>query len=85
MWTGLAAVVMFARAAGKARTGAALGNPVLVTEGLVTLVDGFLAVAVLVGLALNAGLGWWWADPIAGYLLLVYAARQVHATFTGEH
>jgi hypothetical protein len=31
---------MFALAAAKARTGAALGNPVLQTEGRVTLVDG---------------------------------------------
>ncbi len=34
---------MFALAAGKARTGRALGNPVLVTEGWVTTVDGILA------------------------------------------
>ncbi len=38
---GLAPVV--ALAAGKARTDAALGNPVLVTEGKVTFVDGLLA------------------------------------------
>jgi divalent metal cation (Fe/Co/Zn/Cd) transporter len=76
-WTAVTAVVMFALAAGKARTGAALGNPVLRTEGRVTLVDGILATAVLAGLALNAGLGWWWADPAAGYVLVFYAAREV--------
>jgi divalent metal cation (Fe/Co/Zn/Cd) transporter len=85
IWTAATAVVMFALAAGKARTGAALDNPVLRTEGRVTLVDGLLAVAVLTGLVLNAGLGWWWADPIAGYVLLAYAAREVHAIFFGEH
>ena len=61
----MAAVVMFALAAGKARTGRALGNPVLRTEGRVTLIDGILATAVLVGLVLNAAAGWWWADPAA--------------------
>jgi divalent metal cation (Fe/Co/Zn/Cd) transporter len=76
-WTAITAVVMFALATGKARTGAALGNPVLRTEGRVTLVDGILATAVLAGLALNAGLGWWWADPAAGYVLVFYAAREV--------
>ena len=30
-----------------------------------TLVDALLAGAVLVGLVLNALLGWWWADPMA--------------------
>jgi divalent metal cation (Fe/Co/Zn/Cd) transporter len=60
-WTAATAAVMFALAAGKSRTGQALDNPVLSTEGRVTLIDGLLAVAVLLGLALNAGLGWWWA------------------------
>lgn len=49
---------MFALAAGKAATGRALENPVLSAEARVTVIDGLLAVAVLVGLALNAGLGW---------------------------
>lgn len=76
-WTAVTAVVMFALAAGKARTGKALHNPVLRTEGRVTLIDGLLAAAVLTGLLLNAGLGWWWADPLAGYVLVGYAAREV--------
>jgi divalent metal cation (Fe/Co/Zn/Cd) transporter len=55
---------MFTLAAGKARTGKELGNPVLVTEGQVTLIDGILATAVLAGLVLDAAAGWWWADPL---------------------
>ena len=75
-WTGVTAAVMFALAAGKANTGAALGNPVLRAEGRITIVDGTLATAVLIGLVLNATLGWWWADPLAGYVLLSYAIRE---------
>jgi divalent metal cation (Fe/Co/Zn/Cd) transporter len=75
-WTALTALVMFALAAGKDRTGRQLNNPVLRTEGRVTLVDGLLATAVLAGLVLNAALGWWWADPLAGYVLLVYGAKE---------
>ncbi|HEX3513419.1 MAG TPA: cation transporter [Trebonia sp.] len=83
-WTAVTAVVMFALAAGKSRTGAALDNPVLRTEGRVTLIDGILAVAVLAGLALNAGLGWWQADPLAGYVLVFYAAREVRDIFFSQ-
>jgi divalent metal cation (Fe/Co/Zn/Cd) transporter len=83
-WTASTAAVMFALAASKARTGAALNNPTLRTEGRVTLIDGILATAVLVGLALNAGLGWWWADPAAGYVLVLYAAREVQAIFAAD-
>ena len=80
-WTAVTAVVMFALAAGKARTGQALGNPVLRTEGRVTMIDGILATAVLVGLVLNAAAGWWQADPAAGYVLVYYAAREVRGIF----
>ena len=75
-WTGVTALVMFLLAAGKARAGMALGNPVLQTEGKVTLVDGLLAIAVLIGLMLNAWLGWWWADPLAAFVLVYYAIRE---------
>jgi divalent metal cation (Fe/Co/Zn/Cd) transporter len=81
-WTGVTAVVMFALAAGKARTGTALGNPVLRSEGRITMIDGILATAVLVGLLLNAALGWWWADPLAGYVLLYYAVREAREALT---
>lgn len=76
-WTGITAAAMFALAVGKTRTGAALGNPVLTTEGRVTLVDGLLATAVLLGLVLNSLAGWWWADPVAGNVLALYALREV--------
>ena len=80
-WTAVTGLAMFALAAGKARTGRALDNPVLRTEGRVTTIDGILAVAVLLGLILNAAAGWWWADPAAGYVLVYYAAREVHEIF----
>jgi divalent metal cation (Fe/Co/Zn/Cd) transporter len=85
IWTAVTAAAMFALAAGKARTGRALGNPVLRTEGRVTMIDGILAAAVLLGLVLNAALAWWWADPAAGYVLVYYAAREVRETFSADH
>lgn len=81
IWTAVTAAAMFALAAGKAATGAALGNSVLRTEGRVTLIDGVLATAVLAGLALDAGLGWWQADPLAGYVLVFMPSAR---SGTGE-
>jgi divalent metal cation (Fe/Co/Zn/Cd) transporter len=81
IWTAVTAVAMSALAAGKASTGQALGNPVLRTEGRVTMVDAILAAAVLLGLVLNAALGWWQADPAAGYVPVGYAAQEVRAIF----
>lgn len=76
VWTAATFVVVLALAAGKARTGAALGNEVLRTEGRVTLIDAYLAGSVLLGLVLNAWLGWWWADPLAGLVIVYYALRE---------
>jgi divalent metal cation (Fe/Co/Zn/Cd) transporter len=81
-WTGATAVVMAALATGKARTGRALDNPVLIAEGRVTAVDALLATAVLVGLVLNARLGWWWADPAAGLVIVGYAITEGRAALS---
>jgi divalent metal cation (Fe/Co/Zn/Cd) transporter len=81
IWTGVTALIMFALALGKSRTGRALHNPVLVTEGKVTFIDGILACAVLIGIALDALFGWWWADPLAGLVIVFYAVREAMAIF----
>jgi divalent metal cation (Fe/Co/Zn/Cd) transporter len=85
-WTAITAAVMFGLAFGKVHVGRALDNRVLQTEGRVTLIDALLATTVLVGLALNAGLEWWWADPLAGYVIFFYGLREgVAALRSGRH
>lgn len=79
VWLALTALCMFALAYGKSTTGRALGNRVLETEARVTIVDGLLALAVLAGLALNAGVGWWWADPLAALVIVYYGIREGRA------
>ena len=76
---------MLTLAAAKRATGERLGNPVLATEARVTLVDGALAAAVLLGVALNAAAGWWWADPLAALVILAYSVREArHAWGAGS-
>jgi divalent metal cation (Fe/Co/Zn/Cd) transporter len=76
VWLAATVAAMLSLAYGKHRTGKQLGNPVLTKEAKVTLVDAYLALAVLVGLALNALLGWWWADPMAGLVIIGYGLRE---------
>jgi divalent metal cation (Fe/Co/Zn/Cd) transporter len=80
-WTAATAMIMLGLAWGKARVGDAMGNPVVRKEGRVTLIDAILAVAVLTGLILNAAVDWWWADPLAAYVLVVYSVREAQETF----
>jgi divalent metal cation (Fe/Co/Zn/Cd) transporter len=81
VWTGLTAIVMLVLSILKTSTGRALGNPVLLTEGRVTRIDALLAAAVLLGVALDLALGWWWADPVAGLVIVFYAAREAREIF----
>jgi divalent metal cation (Fe/Co/Zn/Cd) transporter len=84
VWTAITALAMFTLAAGKTRVGHQLGNPVLTAEGRVTVIDGLLAVAVLLGLTLNAAFGWWWADPAAGLVIIYYAIKEARTIFAEQ-
>ncbi len=75
-WLAATLIAMLLLAWGKHRTGQQLNNPVLLTEGHVTLVDAYLAAAVLLGLVLNGLFGWWWADPLAGLVIVYYGLRE---------
>jgi divalent metal cation (Fe/Co/Zn/Cd) transporter len=75
-WLAATLISMLLLAWGKQRTGKQLENPVLMTEARVTLVDAYLAAAVLLGLLLNALIGWWWADPVAGLVIVYYGVRE---------
>lgn len=74
------AVVMFTLAVAKRRIATVLGSEPLGSEATVTFLDGVLSVGTLLGLALNAYVGWWWADPIAGMLVAVAAANEARET-----
>ncbi len=61
-----------------------MGNTVLATEAHVTLIDAYLVAAVLSGLILNAIAGWWWADPLAGLVIVYYGVKEGWAAWHGE-
>jgi len=75
-WVAATVAAMLLLAGGKKNVGARLGNPVLVAESRVTLIDAALAAAVLLGLVASAAFGWRWADPAAGLVIVYYALRE---------
>ncbi len=80
IWIAATFITMLLLALGKRLTGQKLKNEVLLTEGRVTLVDAYLAGAVLLGLLFNALFGWWWADPLASLVIIYYGIREaLHA------
>jgi divalent metal cation (Fe/Co/Zn/Cd) transporter len=67
------------------RTGKALGSNAVVADSTQTLLCTYLSAVLLVGLVLNATLGWSWADPIAGLVIAVVAAREGLEAWRGEN
>ena len=75
------AVVMFGLAILKRQTATRLGSEPLQSEATVTFLDGILSTTTLAGLALNAYVGWWWADPAAALLVGVAALNEARETW----
>lgn len=66
------------------RTGRALGSNAVVADSTQTLLCTYLSAVLLVGLVLNATLGWSWADPIAGLVIAAVAVREGVEAWRGE-
>ncbi len=82
--TGLSLLVMPLLALAKRRTGQALGSRALVADSRETLACAWLSAAVFLGLGLNAVWGWWWADPVAGLVVVVFLVKEGLCTLAGE-
>jgi divalent metal cation (Fe/Co/Zn/Cd) transporter len=68
----------------KRRTGRELGSATVVADSTQTLLCTYLSAILLVGLVLNAWLGWAWADPIAGLVIAAVAVREGVEAWKGE-
>jgi divalent metal cation (Fe/Co/Zn/Cd) transporter len=80
----LSLVIMPLLSVAQRRTGKALGSNAVVADGTQTLLCTYLSAVLLVGLVLNATLGWSWADPIAGLVIAAIAAREGLEAWRGE-
>ena len=70
------ALVMFGLAASKQRVASRLGSSPLRAEASMTFLDGVLSTSTMLGLMLNAWVGWWWADPAAALIVGVVAGHE---------
>jgi divalent metal cation (Fe/Co/Zn/Cd) transporter len=66
------------------RTGRALGSGSVVADSKQTLLCTYLSAVLLVGLVLNATLGWSWADPLAGLVIAAVALSEGVQAWRGD-
>ena len=69
-------LVMPLLARAKRRVGRQMGSRALQADATETALCVWLSAILLVGLGLNAALGWWWADPLAALGVVYVAARE---------
>jgi divalent metal cation (Fe/Co/Zn/Cd) transporter len=84
---GLAAVTaptMPLLAQAKRRVGSELGSSATVKESAQNMLCAYLSVALLIGLLLNAVLGWWWADPAGAVVIAAVAAKEGLESWQGR-
>jgi divalent metal cation (Fe/Co/Zn/Cd) transporter len=74
--TAISLVVMPLLGWAKLRTAAALRSGALRADAYETIACAWLSLTTLAGLALNAALGWWWADPVAALAVVPLAVRE---------
>jgi divalent metal cation (Fe/Co/Zn/Cd) transporter len=60
----------------KIKVAQALGSASLLGDAKETLACAWLSVALLLGLGLNYLLHWWWADPVAGLIIVFFLWRE---------
>ena len=80
----LSLVVLPLLARAKRRVALAMGSSALAADAQQTSLCAYLSAILLGGLALNAALGWWWADPLAGLAMVPIIAREGVEGLRGE-
>jgi divalent metal cation (Fe/Co/Zn/Cd) transporter len=80
-----ALVVMPLLALAKRRTGQQLGNQALIADAAESAFCAFTSAAALIGIGLNAWLGWWWADPAAALVIAGLAVREGIEAWEADH
>ncbi|MGE0682504.1 MAG: cation diffusion facilitator family transporter [Candidatus Binatia bacterium] len=60
----------------KRKVAAQIQSRALAADALETLACSYLSFTLLLGLGLNAWMGWWWADPLAGLAMIFFLLRE---------
>ena len=68
----------------KKRLGTRLDSAATTGAGHQNILCAYLSAAVLIGLAANLTLGWWWADPVVALLVAVACLQAGWNTWRGE-
>ena len=88
-WPGVAVsagalIVMPLLARAKSRVAVQLGSSATAGDAAQSWLCAISAAIVLLSILVNAALGWWWLDPIAGFAIAGLAVREGREAWAGE-
>jgi divalent metal cation (Fe/Co/Zn/Cd) transporter len=80
----LSLIVMPLLASAKRKVAVSLKSNAMHADSRQTDICAYLSAILLVGLGLNAVLGWWWADPVAGLAMVPILAKEGIEALSGD-
>ncbi|MGW1684158.1 cation transporter [Streptomyces albidoflavus] len=80
----LSLAIMPFLSAAQRKAGRALGSASVVADSKQTLLCTYLSAVLLLGLVLNATLGWSWADPVAALAIAALAVKEGRDAWQGK-
>lgn len=82
--TALSLIVMPLLALMKRRVGKRLGSRLVLADAAETALCAVLSVSTLLGLVLYLATGWTWLDPVAGFVIALFAINEGREAWIGD-
>jgi divalent metal cation (Fe/Co/Zn/Cd) transporter len=80
----LSMIIMPSLGLAKRKIAKQIKSKALEADATETMICAYLSVILLIGLGLNALFGWWWADPIAGFVMVYFLIKEGREAVSGE-
>ncbi len=72
----LSMIIMPSLGLAKRKIARQIQSKALEADAMETMLCAYLSIILLAGLGLNFLLGWWWADPVAGLIMVYFIVKE---------
>ena len=80
----LSMIIMPSLGLAKRKIAQQIKSKALEADATETMICAYLSVVLLAGLGLHALFGWWWADPVAGLVMVYFLVKEGREAISGD-